>query len=92
MATVLVSIVNAVFGYVTNARGKRNEDHLLATKDAVETLKDGISEKLLKVTGDAGRAQGILTGHAEAKAEADADALKCQFKAPDSTCKYPGKE
>jgi hypothetical protein len=92
-ATVLVSIVNAVFGYITNQRGKRNEDHLLATKDAVETLKvqtNGISEKLLLVTADAERAKGVLAGHAEEKA--DAEALKCQFQAADSTCKYPGKE
>ena len=90
-ATVLVSIVNAVFGYITNQRGKRNEDHLLATKDAVETLKvqtNGISEKLLQVTGEAERAKGVLAGHAEAKA----DAIKCQFQAADNSCKSPGKE
>jgi meiotically up-regulated gene 157 (Mug157) protein len=95
VATVLVSIVNAAFAYVTNQRGKRNEDHLVATKEAVETLKiqtNGISEKLLQVTGDAERAKGVLTGHAEAKADADADALKCQFKASDDSCRYPGKE
>ena len=88
-ATVLVSIVNAVFGYITNQRGKRNEDHLLATKDAVETLKvqtDGIQEKLLQVTGEAEHAKGIIAGTATARAQA----AKCQYIGPDDTCRYPG--
>jgi hypothetical protein len=92
-ATVIVSIVNAAFGYVTNQRGKRNEEHLLSTKSAVEVLRvqtNGISEKLLQVTGAAERAKGVLAGHAEEKA--DVAAAGCQFKASDDSCKYPGKE
>ena len=92
-ATVLVSIINAVFAFVGNQRAKRNENHLVATKEAVETLKiqtNGMQDKLLQTTGEAERAKGVLVGHAEADAEADAEAAKCQYKAADDKCQYPG--
>jgi hypothetical protein len=94
-ATVLVSIINAVFAFVGNQRAKRNENHLVATKEAVETLKiqtNGMQDKLLQTTGEAERAKGVLVGHAEADAEAavEAETAKCQYKAVDNTCNYPG--
>src|ERR1035441_1337785 len=94
-ATVLVSIINAVFAFLGNRRSKRNEGHLVATKEAVQTLQiqtDGMQENLLRVTGESERAKGNLAGHAEAYAEAavEAETLKCQYKADDNTCNYPG--
>ena len=94
-STVLVSIINAVFAFLGNRRSKRNEGHLVATKEAVETLKvqtDGIQDHLLRVTGESERAKGVLVGHAEADAEAavEAETAKCQYKAADDKCNYPG--
>ena len=89
---MLVSIINAVFAFIGNARSKRNETHLVATKEAVETLKvqtNGMQDKLLQTTGDAERAKGVLVGHAEAEADR-VEANRCQYKAGDDTCKYPG--
>lgn len=92
-ATVLVSIINAVFSFLGNQRGKRNEDHLVATKEAVQTLQvqtNGMQENLLRVTGESERAKGNLAGHAEAEAAMEAETVKCQYKAVDNTCNYPG--
>lgn len=87
-ATVAVSLVNAIFSLIGNQRGKRNEDHLVQTKSAVEKLTvqtDGMQTKLLQVTGESERAKGVLVGHAEEKAES----VKCQYQGEDKTCRYP---
>ncbi len=85
-ATVAVSMVNAFFGYIGAVRGRRNEEHLLQTKESVAILvtqTNGIQERLLKVTGESERAKGVK--------EAE-DAAACRYKAPDDSCKFPKSE
>jgi hypothetical protein len=92
LATVAVSIVNAAFAWLTNQRGKRNETHLVATKEAVQSLQvqtDGMQEKLLAVTADASRAKGVIEGTAAGIIQGT-DAEKCRFKGDDAVCKFPG--
>ncbi len=62
VATVLVSIVNAVLAFSSHERGKRNENNLSALKEQT----NGIQERLVKVTGESEFARGV-------KSETDKD-------------------
>ncbi len=67
VATVAVSVINAVIAFGARRRGKRNETHLAETKRAVQSLAEqtnGMQEQLLKVTGESEFAKGV-------KAESD---------------------
>ena len=69
-ATVALAVVNGVFSVVANARSKRNEGHLVETKEAVMKVQrqtDGMSDCLLKVTGEAEFAKGLKQGTEEGK-------------------------
>ncbi len=58
VTTVVVSVVNMVLAIQTRERGKRNEDHLISLKDQT----DGLSEKLVKATGESEFARGLKQG------------------------------
>ncbi len=55
IATVVVSLINAVLAFSGHERGKRNEQNLTALKDQT----NGIQEKLVRVTGEAEFARGV---------------------------------
>jgi hypothetical protein len=64
-ATVVVSMVNGFTTILTSARAKRNETHIMETKEAVIAIRantDGINDRLIRVTGEAERAKGVLEG------------------------------
>jgi hypothetical protein len=63
MATVVVSVVNMILAISTRDRGKRNEEHLVALKNQT----DGISDQLVKVTGEAEFAKGVKSETDKAK-------------------------
>ena len=66
-ATVALAAVNGVFAVISNARGIRNEEHLMETKKAVlqvQTQTDGLSKDLAKVTGQKEYARGQHEGDA----------------------------
>ena len=68
-ATVILATVNGVFALLANARAKRNEEHLLKTKDDVAVIKtqtDDMTER-----GEAlAKKVGMLEGHAQGMADA----------------------
>lgn len=87
-ATVTLAIVNGVFAMMANARSKRNEDHLVENKAAIEVIKnhtDGMTERIATLAGE----KGALEGHAQGVIEGAA-AEKCRFKGDDTTCKFSG--
>jgi hypothetical protein len=68
-ATVSASLINAVLSYLSNQRGKRNENHLIETKDSLHALKvqtDGLQEKLIRVVGESEHAKGVKEGEGTA--------------------------
>lgn len=70
-ATVIVSMVNAGFAWLGNARAKRNEGHLVETKEAVamiQTQTNGMSDKIATLAGE----KGVLEGHAQGMLDAGA--------------------
>jgi len=85
-ATVAVAIVNAVFAFLGNRRGKRNERHIVQAKDSIKALEvqtNGMQERLLKVTGESEHAKGVK------QAEDEAERI-CRYKAADDSCRFPG--
>ena len=65
VATVMVSAVNAAFAWSSNTRSRRNEQHLLDTKaDVVKLVSqtDGITASLVRITGEAEHAKGVIEG------------------------------
>jgi len=78
-ATVVVSMVNAGFAFLSNRRGKRNEEHLVETKQAVMAVQNqtnGMSESLAKVTGQKEYARGQHEGDALLKVSREAEFAK----------------
>jgi hypothetical protein len=55
VATVIVSLINAVFLFMGHERGKRNEQNISDLKEQT----NGIQAKLVKVTGEAEFAKGV---------------------------------
>ena len=85
VATVAVALLNAVFAFLSARQGKRNEQHIVQAKDALQTLEvrtNGMQEKLLLVTAQAEHAKGVK------QAEDDAT-IVCRYKAADD--RFPGK-
>ena len=65
VATVMVSAVNAAFAWSSNIRSKRNEQHLIDAKTDVSKLvtqTDGITSSLIRLTGEAEHAKGVIEG------------------------------
>ena len=70
-ATVSLAIVNGVFAMMSNARGKRNEAHLVETKAdvaAIKTQTDGMTDRIATLAGE----KGVLEGHAQGMLDAGA--------------------
>jgi hypothetical protein len=64
-ATVALATVNGVFAIIGNARGSRNEQHLVETKEAVLQVQkqtDGLQDKLMKAVGETEHAKGVSEG------------------------------
>ncbi len=65
LTTVVLATINGFFAYAANSRSKRNEGHIVETRNAVTDIKrqtDGINDQLLKVTGEAEFAKGLKEG------------------------------
>lgn len=60
-ATVSVSVVNAIQGYMSGRRGKRNEEHLQALREQT----DGIQDQLIQATKESSFAKGLKQGQSE---------------------------
>ena len=70
-ATVLVSVVNATYALIGNARGIRNEGHLVENKAAIAAIRvqtDGMTDRIATLAGE----KGVLEGHAQGLADAAA--------------------
>ncbi len=71
-ATVALATVNGIFAIIGNARGARNEQHLVETKEAVmkvQTQTDGLQDKLMKAVGETEHAKGVKEGESAASGQ-----------------------
>ena len=69
---VIISLIGAIgsfaaaaLGLLNNALGRRNTEHLQEAKHAIVTLEENtnsIKDALVKVTGEAEHAKGVLEG------------------------------